>query len=288
MEKNRKPEWLRTKINRESVAEVANLMKDLSLNTVCKEANCPNLGECYKKRTATFMILGSQCSRNCKFCNVKNGIPERVDEREPQRVSEAVAKLGLKYVVVTSVTRDDLPDEGAGHFAATIRTVKEQNPGVRVEVLIPDMHAKPENLDIVLQAGPDVLNHNMETIARLYPTVRPEADYQRSLQVLRYSKENYPHISTKTGIMVGLGEKEDEVLQLMDDVLAVHCDIMTIGQYLRPSKDHLPIVEYVKPEQFERYRRLGVEKGFRYIASSPLVRSSYRASEALLGEEMIR
>ncbi|WP_428768171.1 lipoyl synthase [Treponema sp. HNW] len=277
----KKPEWLKIKYRETDLSEVALLMKELSLNTVCKEAACPNLCECYKKGTATFMILGRQCTRNCRFCNVECAPPSPVDTAEPLHVAEAVQKLRLKYAVITSVTRDDLPDEGAEHFAQTIEAIHSLCPGVKVEVLIPDMHAKEELLDRVLQARPDVLNHNVETIERLYPSVRPQARYERSLKVLAYAKRNYPDIFTKTGIMVGLGETKDEVLKLMDDVRNAGCDIMTIGQYLRPSTSHIEVAEYVRPEQFAEYKKIGLKKGFRYVASAPFVRSSYNASEAL-------
>ena len=277
----KKPEWLKIKYRETDLTEVALLMKELSLNTVCKEAACPNLCECYKKGTATFMILGRQCTRNCRFCNVECAPPSPVDKSEPLHVAEAVQKLHLKYAVITSVTRDDLPDEGADHFAQTIEAIHSLCPGVKVEVLIPDMHAKEELLDRVLQARPDVLNHNVETIERLYPAVRPQARYERSLKVLEYAKQNYPDIFTKTGIMVGLGETQDEVLKLMDDVREAGCDIMTIGQYLRPSSAHIEVAEYIRPEQFAEYKKIGLEKGFRYVASAPFVRSSYNASEAL-------
>lgn len=277
----KKPEWLKIKYRETDLSEVALLMKELSLNTVCKEAACPNLCECYKKGTATFMILGRQCTRNCRFCNVECAPPSPVDKNEPLHVAEAVQKLHLKYAVITSVTRDDLPDEGADHFAQTIEAIHSLCPGVKVEVLIPDMHAKEELLDRVLQARPDVLNHNVETIERLYPAVRPQARYERSLKVLEYVKKTYPDIFTKTGIMVGLGETRDEVFKLMDDVREAGCDIMTIGQYLRPSCAHIEVTEYIKPEQFAEYKKIGLEKGFRYVASAPFVRSSYNASEAL-------
>ena len=246
----RKPEWLKLKSTETSHSEVSLLMKRYSLNTVCREANCPNMGECYKKGTATFMILGSRCTRNCPFCNVESGSPLAPDPAEPEHVAQAVEKLRLKYSVITSVTRDDLPDEGAAHFAHTIRAIKSLCPDVKVEVLIPDMHAKPELLDIVLGAKPDVLNHNMETVERLYATVRPQAKYRRSLDVLRYAKKTYASV-TKTGIMVGLGETEDEVFNLMDDVLDTGCDILTIGQYLRPTPNHIAVAEYVHPDQFK-------------------------------------
>lgn len=275
------PEWLKVSYNKEAVNEVNELMANLKLNTVCKEANCPNLGECYKKNTATFMILGSVCTRNCSFCNVTNGHAEIVDPHEPQNLAEAVMKLKLNHVVITSVTRDDLEDCGARHFANTIKAVRELNPNTTIEVLIPDLKGLPENLDIIINAKPDVINHNIETIKSLYKEVRPQANYERSLFVLEYVKKEAPSIFTKTGIMVGLGEKDEEVYELMDDCLNVNCDILTIGQYLRPSEEHIKMVEYVRPEKFEEYKKVGLEKGFSYIASSPLVRSSYKAEEAL-------
>ncbi len=277
----RKPDWLRVKYNSEETKEVASMMKELSLNTVCKEASCPNLCECYKKRTATFMIMGSQCTRNCRFCNVTHGKPSELDINEPMNVAKAVKELNLSHAVITSVTRDDLDDCGAKHFADTINAVKELNPNTTVEVLIPDLKGIKENLDIVINANPHVINHNVETVKYLYDKVRPEAIYERSVDVLKYVKEKAPHILSKTGIMVGLGETDEQVYEVMDDVLAVGCDIFTIGQYLRPSKQHIEIKEYVTPEKFEEYRLKGIEKGFKYIASSPLVRSSYRAEEAI-------
>lgn len=277
----RKPKWLRVNYERQSIKEIEIMIEQLSLNTVCKEAKCPNLGECYKKRTATFMIMGSQCTRNCRFCNVTNGKPQNLDINEPENVAKAVKELGLSHAVITSVTRDDLEDCGASHFAKTIEAVKSLNPDTTVEVLIPDLKGIKENLDIVIKANPDVINHNVETVERLYDTVRPEAIYKRSIDVLKYVKEVAPHILTKTGIMVGLSESDEEVFKVMDDVLKVGCDIFTIGQYLRPSNKHIEVYEYVTPEKFEEYRVVGVEKGFKYIASSPLVRSSYNAQEAI-------
>ena len=276
----RKPDWFKVTYDIE-VGSVGKMMEDASLHTVCKEANCPNRGECYKKRTVTFMIMGNQCSRNCKFCNVTNGIPTPLDPLEPLNVAKSAKKLNLKHVVITSVTRDDLEDGGANHFAKTIQAVKKLNPEVTVEVLIPDLKGEDKNLDIIINAKPDVINHNMETIERLYEKVRPEAIYERSLNVLKYVKENSSKILTKTGIMVGLGEKEEEIYQLMDDVLEVGCDIFTIGQYLQPSRKHVSVEEYISLEKFEEYRNMGIKKGFRFIASSPLVRSSYKAAEAL-------
>lgn len=276
-----KPEWLKVKYNGKSVAEVDLLMNKLSLNTVCKEANCPNLGECYKRRTATFMIMGNQCTRNCRFCNVTHGEPSKLDLQEPTHVAEAVKQLNLKHVVVTSVTRDDLSDCGAEHFANTIKNIRKLCPGTTIEVLIPDLKGIEKNLDIVIEANPDIINHNIETVERLYRSVRPQANYERSLFVLKYVKKRAPHILSKTGIMVGLGETDEEIYKVMDDVLNVNDDILTIGQYLRPSSKHVELVEYVTPEKFEEYRQVGMKKGFKYIASSPLVRSSYKAEEAL-------
>ena len=277
---DKKPAWLKVNFNREAVEEVQGLMAKLKLNTVCKEANCPNLGECYKKHTATFMILGRQCTRNCRFCNVVHGAPEPVDPEEPENLAEAALRLGLKHVVITSVTRDDLPDGGAAHFAACIRAVRATSPDTAVEVLIPDMKGVASSLDIVIAAKPDVFNHNVETVKELYEKVRPEADYDRSLDVLRYAKSAAPDMYVKTGIMVGLGETEAQVCALMDDVLATGCDILTVGQYLRPSSAHVEMKEYISPETFARYKEIAEKKGFRYVASSPLVRSSYRAEEA--------
>ncbi len=276
-----KPEWLKVNFNKDAVDEVSSLMASLKLNTVCKAANCPNLGECYKKHTATFMILGSQCTRNCRFCNVTHGKPELVDPEEPANLAKAAEKLGLKHVVVTCVTRDDLPDGGAFQFAACIQELRKRCPDTTIEVLISDMKGDKSALDMVIEAKPDVLNHNMETVKALYDKVRPEASYERSLEVLRYVKEKAPEMYTKTGIMVGLGETDEQVLELMDDVLATGCDILTIGQYLRPSAAHVEMTEYVTPEKFAYYKQEGERKGFSYIASSPLVRSSYRAEEAL-------
>lgn len=277
----RMPEWFKVKYNEEAVNEVSRLMAKLKLNTVCKEANCPNLGECFQKHTATFMILGSQCTRNCRFCNVVHGMPEPVDPEEPKRLAEAVRDLKLRHVVITQMTRDDLPDGGASQFAKTISYIRELCPGVTIEVLISDMKGDKDSIDIVIEAHPEVINHNIETVASLYHAVRPEADYERSLSVLRYIKEKDNTILTKTGIMVGLGETKEQVLQTMDDVLQTDCDIFTIGQYLRPSFEYIERKEYVSPEMFEQYKKIGLEKGFRYVASSPLVRSSYRAAEAL-------
>lgn len=276
-----KPEWFRVSYDQEAVSEILGMMDRLSLNTVCTEAHCPNISECFRKRSATFMIMGRNCTRNCRFCAVSKGAPDALDPDEPQNVARAAKEMGLKHVVITSVTRDDLPDGGAAHFADTVRAVKNALPGASVEVLIPDFKGAAESLDIVLAARPEVLGHNVETVPSLYSTVRPEADYKRSVGVLKYMKEKAPDLLTKTGVMVGLGETEDELEAVMRDLVDIGCDIMTIGQYLRPSKDHLEVAEYVTPETFARYKKLGEEMGIRFIASGPLVRSSYKAAEAV-------
>lgn len=279
----RKPEWLRVRYNQEAVDEVAALMKELKLNTVCKEASCPNLGECYRKHTATFMILGSECTRNCRFCNVTPGHPLPPDPDEPENVAAAAKKLGLRHVVLTCPTRDDLPDGGAAQFARTVEAIRAACPGTTAETLISDMKMNTDALDVVIAARPEVLNHNVETVEELQKAVRPQADYRRSLSVLRYCKEKAPEMLTKTGFMVGLGETEEQISRLMDDVLAVGCDILTIGQYLQPSKEHYPLARCATPEDFARYKDMALKKGFRYVASAPLARSSYRAWEALEG-----
>ncbi len=281
----RKPDWLKVRYNQEAVDEVAALMRDLKLNTVCKEANCPNLGECYRRHTATFMLLGSHCTRNCRFCNVEHAFPDPVDPEEPENVALAAQKLNLRHVVLTCVTRDDLPDGGAEQFAKTVRAIRRLCPHTTVETLISDMELNTAALDTVLAAKPEVLNHNVETVKELYSTVRPQAGYRRSLEVLRYCKEHAPEILTKTGFMVGLGETDEQIDALMDDVLAVGCDILTIGQYLQPTPAHVPVARYVTPEEFERYKKQALDKGFRFVASAPLARSSYRAWEVLQGEQ---
>lgn len=276
----RKPDWLKVKICSGPETNTVNrLLNKLSLHTVCQEGNCPNLMECFSKKTATFMILGNQCTRNCRFCNVTNGKPELVDEDEPINVANAVKELGLKYVVITSVTRDDLDDGGAGHFVKVIKSIKEINKDTIIEVLIPDFEGDELALKKVVEAKPEVINHNVETIPRLYSTVRPSAIYKRSLKLLENVKKMDKDILTKSGIMLGLGEKEDEVVELMKDLLEVDCDMLTIGQYLAPSKRHHPVIEYIHPDQFERYKEIGMDLGFKFVASSPLVRSSYHAAE---------
>ena len=277
----RKPSWLKVPYNREASLEVAELMKSLGLNTVCKEANCPNLGECYKKHTATFMILGSVCTRNCKYCNVTCGRPEAVDEKEPENIAEAVKKLNLRHVVITQVDRDDLKDGGAGHMARTIKTIKENCKGVTVEVLISDYKGNIDNLKTVLDANPDVLNHNIEMPKELYGEIKPQANYDNSIMILRESKRLMPDILTKTGFMLGLGETDEQIFALMDELRETNCDILTIGQYLQPSANHAKLYRYVTPEEFEKYKNIALEKGFKFVVSTPLVRSSYRAHEAM-------
>ena len=277
----RKPDWLKVRYNQDAVNEVAELMRGLNLHTVCREANCPNLGECYRKHTSTFMILGDTCTRNCRFCNVTHGRPLPPDPDEPENVAAAAKKLGLRHVVLTCPTRDDLPDGGAEQFAATVRAIRAKCPGATVETLISDMKLNYDALDVVIAAHPDVLNHNVETVRELQAAVRPQADYERSLAVLRYVKQKDPSILTKTGFMVGLGETDEQIGALMDDVLAAGCDILTIGQYLQPTPEHYPLARYATPDDFARYKQLALDKGFRHVASAPLARSSYKAWEVL-------
>ena len=277
----RKPEWLRVRYNQDAVNEVAELMRELNLNTVCREANCPNLGECYRKHTSTFLILGSVCTRNCRFCNVTTGKPQPLDPDEPMNVAIAAKKLKLRHVVLTCSTRDDLPDGGAEQFAKTVRAIRELCPGTTVETLISDMKMNTDALDTVIAAHPEVLNHNVETVRELQRAVRPQAGYERSLSVLRYCKQKEPTLLVKTGFMVGLGETDEQIDRLMDDILETGCDILTIGQYLQPSAKHYPLARYATPEDFARYKELALKKGFRHVASAPLARSSYKAWEVL-------
>lgn len=278
----RKPEWLKIKLSDpQKRQEVGRLLRQLGLHTVCEEANCPNLMECFGRGTATFMILGSVCTRNCRFCAVKKGIPQPADPDEPAAVARAIKKLGLRHAVITTVTRDDLADGGAHQFASVIQAIRALSPGTSVEVLISDLRGDWDSLNAVADAGPDILGHNVETAPRLYPEVRPKAVYLRSLTLLRRVKERKPGILTKSGVMVGLGEKHGEILDVFRDLRAVGCDILTVGQYLAPSKNHHPIVAYITPEEFAQYEREAYEMGFRFVASGPLVRSSYHAEEAL-------
>ena len=274
----RRPDWLRVRLPvGDNYNDLKNLMRSKLLHTVCEEARCPNMGECWMNRTATFMILGSVCTRSCGFCAVATGRPMALDWEEPRRVAEAVTQMDLNHVVVTSVNRDELHDGGATIFAATIRWIRRLNPTCAVEVLTPDFKGSREALKVVIDAKPDVFNHNVETVSRLYRRVRPQAVYERSLQVLAWAKEFNPDKPTKTGFMLGLGETYDEVVELLRDIRAHNVDIVTIGQYLRPTPDHLPIERYAPPDEFREYARIGREMGFRNVYSGPLVRSSYHA-----------
>jgi lipoic acid synthetase len=274
----RKPDWIRVKapVSRE-YAETRDLMRRLKLNTVCEEAACPNIGECWAKKHATVMILGSVCTRACAFCNVATGRPDQLDPHEPAHIAEAVGALGLSHVVVTSVDRDDLDDGGAGHFAAVIRAVRAAAPATTIEVLTPDFLRKPGAVEIVVEARPDVFNHNLETVPRLYPTIRPGARYFQSLRVLARVKELDPSMFTKSGLMVGLGEGEGEIHQVMDDLRAADVDFLTIGQYLQPTPKHAAIDRFVTPQEFDDYRRMAFGKGFLMVSASPLTRSSHHA-----------
>ena len=279
----RKPEWLKKQFDPVAEAQMTALLRALSLNTVCEDANCPNRSECFKSKTATFLILGDVCTRGCRYCAVAKGAPQPLDAEEPQRVAEASRKLGLRHIVVTSVTRDDLPDGGADHFARTIAALRARLPQSTIEVLIPDFQGSMAALKTVIDAKPDIINHNIETVASLYPLVRPQADYARSLELLRRVKA--AGLYTKTGFMVGLGETQQDVLLLIDDLVAAGCDMLTIGQYLQPSKNHLPVVEFITPAQFDDYKEIAMQKGIRFVASGPFVRSSYHAAEAMASME---
>ena len=279
-----KPDWLRIRLgDPTNQNHLLKLIQGLNLHTVCQEARCPNIFECWTNRTATFMLGGDICTRHCGFCAVGKGAPEALDTDEPRHVAEAVKHLNLAHTVITSVNRDDLPDGGAAHWAATIREVRALNPDCKIEVLIPDFNGDEDALNTVLDAEPDVLNHNTETIARLYRRVRPDADYQQSLTLLKRAAERRdsqpPEMLTKSGIMVGLGEEFDEVVELMKDLRSVSCDIMTIGQYLQPHARRLPVERYVTPEEFDRWHEIGMSMGFKHVQSSPLTRSSYHARE---------
>ncbi len=276
-----RPEWLKVKFfGGSNYQDLKGIMRMLGLNTVCESARCPNMGECWEHRTATFMILGNICTRACGFCAVPSGRPlGPPEEDEPERVAEAVAKMGLRYAVVTSVNRDDEPDGGAAIFSRTIAEIRRRVPGCRVEVLIPDFRGVWPALETVLSARPDVLNHNVETVPRLYRQVRRGAIYERSLELLRRAKEFAPEIPAKTGMMLGLGESREEVLSAMADLAAQGTDILTLGQYLQPTREHLPIVRYVHPDEFAEYKQLGEQMGFKHVEAGPLVRSSYHAFE---------
>lgn len=274
----KKPAWLKRRIPAGAAHErVRNLIHKCHLHTVCQEAKCPNIWECFSSQTATFLILGSTCTRNCRFCAVASGPPAPVDPEEPEKVAEAVEQLNLAYVVITSVTRDDLPDGGAGHFRETIRAVRKKIPHITVEVLIPDFQGDPDALKKVLSAHPDVVNHNLETVPRLYETVRPQAIYERSLTLLKRVQKWNPAVRTKSGLMLGLGETAVEVRQTLADLLEAGCRLLTLGQYLQPTRAHLPVAEFIPPEVFDQWKETALDMGFDQVASGPFVRSSYHA-----------
>jgi lipoic acid synthetase len=276
-----KPDWLRVKAPQwERVGNVKGILRDLGLNTVCEEASCPNIGECFNAGTATFLIMGPACTRACPYCDIDfEKKPQPLDPTEPERLAEAVRRLNLNHVVITSVNRDDLPDGGASQFVRCIQGVRAVSPKTTIEVLIPDLCGNWDALEIILQAKPEVLNHNTETIQRLYRRVRPQGDYQRSLELLKRSRQLTPGVYTKSGLMVGLGETDAEVREVMEDLRAVDCDILTLGQYLQPSPKHLPLVAFISPEQFNAWREFGESIGFLQVVASPLTRSSYHAEQ---------
>ncbi|WP_203649754.1 lipoyl synthase [Secundilactobacillus yichangensis] len=277
-----KPSWLKVTYDQKKVDKMTSLLSGMNLNTVCAEANCPNLGECFGSGSASFIILGPNCTRACRFCDIPHGHPKDVDLLEPLRVAQATKKLGLTHVVVTSVDRDDLPDLGADQFVRTINAIRELNPKTSIEVLTPDFQGREDCLDKVIAAGPDVFNHNMETVRRITPKVRNRATYETSLHVLKYVKEHAPKtMYVKTGIMLGLGEKDEEVYQLMDDLRAIDVDFLTIGQYVQPGPKNYTLREWVPMKRYQEYYKQAMKRGFKFVASSPLVRSSYKAKEEL-------
>ncbi|MCE5311577.1 MAG: lipoyl synthase [Nitrospiraceae bacterium] len=278
----RLPKWIKSSCSARISTQrpMKSLLKQYGVKTVCEEARCPNKSECFSQPSAAFMILGSSCTRNCGFCSVEHSVPVLPDPEEPGRIAAAVQGMGLHYAVITSVTRDDLDDGGASQFALTIAALKSLCPDVRIEVLIPDFRGNADALKCVIDAGPDVLNHNIETVSRLYSNVRPQAVYSRSIGLLNAARHMAPDIRTKSGFMLGLGETQDEVMELMSDLRAAGCSLLTIGQYMRPAKKNIPVVEYIKPEVFEAYGELALEMGFEYAASGPMVRSSMNAHEA--------
>lgn len=279
----RHPDWLKVKIpSGREYHKMKSLLASSRLHTICEEAKCPNIAECFGKGTATFLVLGDACTRNCTYCNVKKGIPSEADLNEPQRIARIIKKLNLNYVVVTSVTRDDLPDGGADIFAQIIQAIKNLSPRTKIEILIPDFKGNRDSLKRVIDAKPYLLAHNLETVERLFPVVRPQGDYKRSLSLSKEAKEMNPRLLTKSGIMVGMGERKEEITGTMKDLREVGCDIFTIGQYLQPSLNHLPISKYYTPEEFKEFQRIGEGLGFLHIESGPLVRSSYHTAEVIL------
>ena len=277
----RHPDWLNKKISFNRMTQMQALLKKFDLNTVCQSAACPNIGECFERGEATFMILGKNCSRNCRFCNIDNREPENVDCDEPRRIAEAISELKLNHVVITSVTRDDLPDGGAQSFGSTVRNIRDKSPDVRVEVLIPDFNLNVDSLKSVVDSKPDIIAHNLETVNRLYQEVRPQADYERSLELLYIIKREDSSIFTKSGLMLGLGEREDDILKAFDDLREVSCDFLSIGQYLAPTLKHHPVVDYIEPKKFREYKEEAIKRGFSYVMSAPYVRSSYQAGDYL-------
>ncbi len=289
MSVERRPEWLKVRLAAgPNFRELVGIMRTQALHTVCEEARCPNIGDCWERRTATFLILGNVCTRHCAYCAIAHGLPSELDVQEPERVAAAVSAMGLRHAVITSVDRDDLRDGGAGMFARTIRLVRERHPQCSIEVLIPDFKGDAEALRTVLDAGPDILNHNIETVPRLFRVVRAGGNYRRSLELLAQAKAHGGRWLTKSGMMVGLGEAWDEVLTTMRDLRAVACDILTIGQYLAPGKDYHPIARYYHPEEFAALKQEGLRMGFRHVESGPLVRSSYHADEQAVGARASR
>lgn len=280
----RLPEWLKTRLPAgDNYLNIRRLLRSSELHTVCEEASCPNIGECFSQRTATFLILGDVCTRGCRFCNVENGVPLPLDFDEPERVAKAVKEMGLKHIVVTSVTRDDIPDGGASVYAMTISQIRKFNPESTIEVLIPDFKGSDDALNTVIRESPEVINHNIETVPRLYKTVRPGAQYEQSLKLLKtVSASSYP-ITVKAGLMAGLGEQFQEVVEVMKDIRNSGCDILTIGQYLSPTRNHLPVHRYYHPDEFKELKTIGMELGFKYIEAGPLVRSSYHAAMQMGG-----
>lgn len=277
-ELGKRPDWLKVRLpSGENYKHVYELMRKSKLNTVCEEAKCPNLAECWNRKTATFMILGDTCTRSCGFCNVKVGLPTELDLDEPRRVAESVEAMGLKHTVITSVNRDELKDGGASIFSETVRLIREKMPATTIEILIPDFKGEEESFEIIMQNPPDILNHNLETVERLYHAVRPQAKYERSLELISWFKQK--GMRTKSGIMVGIGETKEEVIELIRDLYAHGCDIMTIGQYLQPTKNHLPVHRFVTLDEFKFYKDFGLQLGLKAVESSPLVRSSYHADK---------
>lgn len=284
----RKPDWIRVRIPATpAIATLKHLLRENKLVTVCEEASCPNLPECFSHGTATFMIMGDKCTRRCSFCDVAHGRPDPLDPEEPAHLAQTIAQMGLRYVVITSVDRDDLRDGGASHFTACIVAIRAKNPTIKIEVLVPDYRGRMEiALDETGKALPDVFNHNIETVPRLYKQARPGSDYQHSLNLLKAFKKRYPHVPTKSGIMLGLGETNEEIEKTLQDLRQHEVDMITLGQYLQPSRYHLPVVRYVTPEEFKQFAEFGNDLGFKNVASGPLVRSSYHADRQAAGEEI--